>query len=62
MEKRRLKLRIERLEELTADELEVVAAGAQLTGTETMGCPTLPADRCHVYTSFYPCTGTGLIF
>jgi hypothetical protein len=61
MKKRQLKLRAERLAELTSAELEVVAGAVQLTGTETMGCPTLPVGHCQVYTSFYPCTGTVLI-
>jgi hypothetical protein len=36
----KLELSTETLRELTSDELADVAGGAQLTGTETMNCPT----------------------
>lgn len=50
----RLKLRAERLAELSSGELSAVVAGAAaqtplcLTGTETYTCPTLPVRECFI--------------
>ena len=52
MKKKTLRIKSERLGELTNEELVRVAGGAStvtklcLTGTETYECPTLPVNNC----------------
>ncbi|MEY2474395.1 MAG: hypothetical protein QOK28_3724 [Actinomycetota bacterium] len=44
--KKKLALKVEKLAEMTNDELARVEGGAALTGTETYTCPTLPVNNC----------------
>ena len=48
MKKKTLRVKTERLGELTNEELVRVAGGAlgTLTGTETHWCPTVPVNNC----------------
>jgi hypothetical protein len=58
---RKLSLRVERLAEITTDELALVAGGAltgTLTGTETYRCPTYPVNNCLASQNQYVCVNT----